>query len=93
MAASVLDGEKICEVSGKVKWSSLELCNLTYQYGSIALYKLSSSYYVHARTTSKRVKVWRCNFPFICRRCYVIAMRYSVIAVLRIVMHLDMILF
>lgn len=57
MAASPLDGEKLCEVSGKVKWSSVQRVAKDFETGSIALYKLSSSYYVHAITTAKRAKV------------------------------------
>lgn len=57
MAASFLDGEKICEVAGDVRWSSVENLNLDYNSGSLALYKLSSSYYIHAITAFKRNKV------------------------------------
>lgn len=57
MAASVLDGEKICEVAGNVRWSSVENLNLAYNFGSLALYKLSSSYYIHAISAFKRSKV------------------------------------
>ena len=57
MAASILDGEKICEVAGSVRWSSMENVNLEYHSGSLALYKLSSSYYIHGITAFKRVKV------------------------------------
>ena len=57
MAASPLDGEKLCEVSGKVKWSSVQRVSKNFKTGSIALYKLSGSYYVHAVTTAKRAKV------------------------------------
>jgi len=57
MAASVLDGEKICEVAGNVRWSSVENPNLAFNSGSLALYKLSSSYYIHAISPFKRSKV------------------------------------
>ena len=57
MAASFLNGEKICEVAGDVRWSSVENVNLAYNPGSLVLYKLSSSYYLHAITVFKRIKV------------------------------------
>lgn len=57
MAASVLDGDKLCEVAGSVKWSSVDRFIMDYLSGSLALYKLSSSYYIHGITAEKRVKV------------------------------------
>lgn len=60
MAASVLDGEKLCEVSGNVRWSSMAQAPMSIQSGSLAVYKLSDSFYIHARTTAKRGKVRRC---------------------------------
>lgn len=57
MAACVLDGDKLCEVAGNVKWSSVDRCMMDYHRGSLALYKLSSSYYIHAITAIKRAKV------------------------------------
>ena len=57
MAVSRLDGEKICEVSGQVKLSSVERIQKDFEAGSIALFKLSNSYYVHAVVSSKRLKV------------------------------------
>ena len=57
MAACVLDGEKLCEVSGEVKWSNVERYNLEYCHGSLALYKLSTSFYIQGITKAKRVKV------------------------------------
>ncbi|KAL9957804.1 hypothetical protein ACROYT_G034751 [Oculina patagonica] len=56
MAACVLDGDKLCEVAGNVKWSSVDRCMMDYHHGSLALYKLSSSYYIHAITAIKRAK-------------------------------------
>ena len=53
MAASVLDGEKLCEVSGNVRWSSMAQAPMSIQSGSLAVYKLSDSFYIHARTTAK----------------------------------------
>lgn len=60
MAASVLDGKKLCEVSGNVRWSSMAQAPMSIQSGSLAVYKLSDSFYIHARTTAKRGKVRRC---------------------------------
>ena len=57
MAACVLDGDKLCEVAGDVKWSSVEYCTIDYYPGSLALYKLSSSFYIHGITATKRAKV------------------------------------
>ncbi|CAH3045275.1 unnamed protein product [Porites evermanni] len=56
MAACVLDGEKLCEVSGNVRWSSMAQAPMSIQSGSLAVYKLSDSFYIHARTTAKRGK-------------------------------------
>ena len=68
MAASVLDGEKICEVAGNVRWSSVENVNLDYNSGSLALYKLSNSFYIHAITSFKRIKVkWWIPFYFLAK--------------------------
>ena len=53
----MLDGEKICEVSGKVNWSSVQRVGGSFESGSIALYKLSTSFYVHAIEKAKRTKV------------------------------------
>ena len=61
MAASVLDGQKLCEVSGNVRWSSMAQAPMSIQSGSLAVYKLSDSFYIHARTTAKRGKVRRCS--------------------------------
>lgn len=59
MAASLLYGDKICEAAGEVKWSNVERFILDYHSGSLALYKLSNSYYLHGITADKRVKVKR----------------------------------
>ena len=65
MAASVLDGEKICEVAGNVRWSSVENLNLASHSGSLALYKLSTNYYIHTITAFKRNKVKWQTFRFV----------------------------
>lgn len=57
MAASVLDGEKLSEVSGNVRWSSMARAPMIIQSGSLAVYKLSDSFYIHARTAAKTGKV------------------------------------
>ena len=53
----MLDGDKLCEVAGSVKWSSVDRFIMDYHHGSLALYKLSNSYYIHGITAVKRVKV------------------------------------
>ncbi|KAJ7390587.1 hypothetical protein OS493_023976 [Desmophyllum pertusum] len=50
------DGEKLCEVTGYVKWTSISDFTREYCYGSIALYKTSDRYYIHARTPIPRAK-------------------------------------
>ena len=60
MAACVLDGDKVCEVAGSVKWSSVDRFIMNYHRGSLALYKLNRSYYIHGITAMKRVKVTSC---------------------------------
>ncbi|KAL9958099.1 hypothetical protein ACROYT_G035068 [Oculina patagonica] len=52
-------GEKISEVAGCVKWSSVDRFMLDFYHGSLALYKSSSSYYIHGITAVRRGK-----FPF-----------------------------
>ena len=61
MAAGGLDGEKVCEVAGTVKWTSIDCLMKSFEPGSVSLYKLSSSFYIHATVTRgrppRRVKV------------------------------------